>query len=113
MFDSEVLFHDGDAAVSGDGNSDGIQVGPGTYTIEIICQGKTGTWGSAVFKVRESADDITYNDLATFETISGTGVKFRMNVTTEKEYLSLNRVLTTITAITVVSGIVAAANQMT
>lgn len=110
MFDSNALFDDGDTAITTDGYGAGsaLNVGPGTYTIEIICTSFNNTSGTDVITVQESNDDSTYNNLAVFETFSDVGVKHRMNVTTEKDYLKLYHDLTTVTSVKVVAGIVAA-----
>lgn len=109
MFDSDVLFDDGTVAVSSDGygSGDALNVGPGTYTIEIVPTAVSGSWGSDKVYVRESDDD-TYNDLGvvTIDELNPVSIQ----VKTEKEYLKLYHDLTTITSITVVAGIVAAEN---
>lgn len=90
MQDSNLLFNDGSAAVTADKQSDGIKVGPGTYTIEVVVSAKSGTSPTLDLTIQESADDSTYVGNVKFPQISGVGTHFR-KVTTEHEYLRIDR----------------------
>lgn len=89
MQDSNLLFNDG-SAVTADEQSDGLHVGPGSYTVEVVVSAVSGTSPTLDLTVEESADNSTYVDNTVFPQISGVGTYFR-KVTTEHEYLRIDR----------------------
>ncbi len=90
MQDSNLLFNNGEAAVTEDGQSDSLRVGPGTYTVEVVVSEVTGTTPTLDLTVQESADDSTFVDNVKFPQITGVGTHFRQ-VTTEHDYLRIDR----------------------
>jgi len=90
MQDSNLLFNNGEAAVTEDGQSSSLQVGPGTYTVEAVVSTVTGTTPTLDLTIEESADDSTFVDNVKFPQITGVGTYFR-RVTTEHDYLRIDR----------------------
>lgn len=90
-FDTNQMFHE-DEALTADGNSASLLVGPGEYDITIIVKSVSAS-DSVIFKAQESADDSTYVDLALFPSITAAG-EYHRKVKTELEYLRLNRDVT-------------------
>lgn len=113
MFDTNLLFHNA-AALTASGNSSGLDVqktpGGGVW-VEIVVSAVSGTSPTADFKVQESNDDSTYNDVATFAQIVATGRHARL-VQSKKRYLRLARTIGgTTPSFTVTAGIVSGAPQ--
>lgn len=108
MFDSNLLFHNA-VALNANGNSSGLNIGKtpadGVW-VEIVVTAASGTTPTIDFKVQESDDDSTYNDVVVFPQITGTGRWFR-KVQSKKAYLRLNRTVGgTSPNFTVTAGIV-------
>lgn len=108
MFDSNLLFHNA-AALTATGNSSGLDIkktpADGVW-VEIAVTAVAGTTPTADFKVQESDNDSTYNDVVTFPQITATGRHFRL-VQSKKRYLRLARTIGgTTPSFTVTAGIV-------
>lgn len=108
MLDSNLLFHDA-AALTATGNSSGLDIKKtpaGGVWVGIFVTAVSGTAPTADFKVQESDDDSTYNDVVTFGQITAAGRWFRL-VQSKKRYLRLARTIGgTIPSFTVTAGIV-------
>lgn len=85
-FDSNQLFKD--AAVTADGNSTALQLGPGEYDITCRVTAVSGTSPTMDVTVAESDDNSTYNTLATFPQMTAKG-QWHRKVKTQKKYLRL------------------------
>lgn len=71
-FDSNQLFNDGSSAVTADGQSSGLTVGPGEHDIEIDVQAKSGTSPTMDIKVQEY-NGSAWVDLAVFPQMTAVG----------------------------------------
>lgn len=113
MFDTNLLFHNA-AALTATGNSSGLDVQKtpaGGVWVEIVVSAVSGTSPTVDFKVQESNDDSTYNDVVTFAQITATGRHARL-VQSKKRYLRLARAIGgTTPSFTVTAGIVSGPQQ--
>lgn len=109
-FHTNQLFNDGSSAVTADGQSSGLTVGPGEYDIDIVVQAKSGTSPTMDIKVQESDDGSTWYDLAVFPQMTAVG-QWNRKVKTERERLRLDyNVGGTSPSFTLVAGLTRGAN---
>lgn len=108
MFDANLLFHSA-AALTATGNSSSLdtkKTGANGVVVEVAVTAVSGTLPTADFKVQESENDSTWNDLVTFAQITAVG-RFTRVVQSQKRYLRLARTIGgTTPSFTVTAGIV-------
>lgn len=88
MFDSDQLFNTGVTAVTADGQSSGLTVGPGAHDIEVVVQAKSGTSPTMDIKVQEY-NGSSWVDLAVFPQMTAVG-QWHRKVYTEYDQIRLD-----------------------
>ena len=89
MLDKNLIFDAGTVAITADGDSSSVQVGPGTYVVECIVQAITAA-DEMIPTVQESDDDSTWNDHTVLETLTNSKKISSREVKTDKEYLRIH-----------------------
>lgn len=108
-FHTNRLFNDGSSAVTADGQSSGLTLGPGEYDIDVVVQAKGGTSPTMDIKVQEY-NGSSWVDLAVFPQMTAVG-QWHRKVKTEYEQLRLDyNVGGTSPSFTLVAGITRGAN---
>lgn len=109
MFDSNLLFHNA-AALTATGNSSVLDIkktdSEGVW-VEIVVTAASGTTPTADFKVQESDDNVTFNDVVTFPQFTTATGRVARKVQSKRRYLRLARTIGgTTPSYTVTAGIV-------
>jgi len=87
-FDSNQLFNTGVTAITADGQSSGLTVGPGEHDIEIDVQARSGTSPTMDIKVQEY-NGSSWVDLAVFPQMTAVG-QWHRKVRTNYDQLRLS-----------------------